>query len=160
MKVLKRRREANSTRLRRCIKEAGGLECWMMMMIDLMGATTSSSYTSRYSTNHPTRIIPPPNDSINILTTSSEHPYFSSVKHQDLHRHKPQCASERPFPRPKHGLATRKRFPTRLARCNKANPQASTVPTFWNRVSITAPGEEAEVAKAQTFNARCERAET
>jgi hypothetical protein len=51
MKVIKRRQEANSTRLRRYIREAGGLNCWMMMMmmmmmIDLMGATIPSSYTS------------------------------------------------------------------------------------------------------------------
>jgi hypothetical protein len=41
IELSKRRREASSTRLMSCIREAVGLECWMMM-IDLIGVTTSS----------------------------------------------------------------------------------------------------------------------
>lgn len=57
------------------------------------------------------------------------------------------------------GLGYEEAFPYTLGRIHEANPQASAVPLFRNRVSIAAPGEGAEMPRRKPFM-RAEGAET
>jgi len=59
----------------------------------------------------------------------------------------------------KAGLGYEKAFPYTLGCIHEANPQASAVPSFWNRVSIAARGEDTEVPRHKP-SMRAEDAET